>query len=154
MANDLTDSAKSNETRRPGIGSNLWRCAKRGFAGCIYALILVPLFLSLFLVLVVVADYSMNSNPVFASVDVLPYVPGFVTMFLILALFMSWMSVPLLVASPVVGMLGGLVGGGVGSLASNKKAIDIGATVGGILLSAIYLIYLVSFFKTLFVGVG
>ena len=86
MANELTNSAESNETGRPGIVSNVWRCARRGFAGCIFSLIAVPLFLSLFLAGIVVMDYLLNSSPVVASVDVLLYVPGFVTIFLVLAL--------------------------------------------------------------------
>ena len=153
MANKLTNSAQ-NDDDRPGIAGNLWRCAKRGFAGCIFSLLLVPLFLSLFLAFAVVADNSLNSSPLFSNVGVLLYVPGFVTIFLVLALFLSWMSVPLLVASPVVGMLGGLVGGGVGRLTRVKKAVDIGAITGGVVLSAVYLVYLLSFFKTLFQNYG
>jgi hypothetical protein len=154
MTNKMTDAVERNESGRSGFAGNFWRCARRGFAGCIYSLILVPLFLSLALAVVVLADSLFNSTSLFASIDVLLYVPGFVTMFLVLALFLSWMSVPLLVASPVVGVIGGVVGGGVGNLASGKKAIDTGATLGGILLSAIYLIYLVSFFETLFLAVS
>ena len=154
MSQNISNSVENNEVGRPGIATNLWRCAKRGFAGCIFSLIFVPLFLSLFLALTVLVDYSSNSNPVFASVGVLLYVPGFVTMFLVLALFLSWMSIPLLVASPVVGMIGGLVGGGVGRLTPIRKAVDIGAITGGVVLSAIYLVYLLSYFKTLFLSFG
>jgi hypothetical protein len=154
MTNRVSESAESNEAGRSGFAGSFWRCARRGFTGCIYSLILVPFFLSMFLAFAVLADYFFGSSPVFASIDVLLYVPGFVTMFLILALFLSWVSLPLLVASPVVGVIGGVVGGGVGSLAHRKKAIDVGATVGGIILSAVYLVFLVSFFETLFLTIG
>jgi hypothetical protein len=154
MANKITDTAESNQTGRSGFAGNFWRCARRGFTGCIYSLILVPFFLTLFLAFLVLTDFLVDSSPMFTSVDVLVYVPGFVTLFLVLGLFLSSMSVPLLVASPVVGVVGGVVGGGVGSLASGKKAIDAGATLGGILLSAIYLLFLISFFETLFLTVS